>query len=467
MDDEELGSDLLRVVKQRSHIIWSSDLSDVNKCIASNQFVNSAVDYYFWAVKFPLNTIREMDVAFRNSMNVTGGKHTNLMNAITYLPRKEGGRGLRLFEETYKSTKVKLAVKLANEEDQRLKIVKDYHMLTKQTSSFSIFKDAERYGAEVGVKVEVKDDLVNLVNIDSNDDIPEKSLSKTIKLKTSHQRVSEILSSTWQGVNMKQRIEDENVLKGYFTWLEKWRTCPTNVVHEFFLLFYQLLPTLKYKEYRSEVVIDDTRCRMCRTGDESVKHLMSKCGELVKSLYKTRHDNALKCFVWALLFKFKLIDKCPTWFSCDKVAPYYENEGKSIRFWWDVPEYTGRDEESDKPPRPDGKLIINSDTEKVIYLLEMSVPWTENREEKFQKKAVKYNQILHSLKLEYPTYQIDQITTIIDVFGGYGQDLCDNIGKVFKRKSEINSIVSNMQKSVIASSANLSRTFKIRTSSLL
>ena len=96
----------------------------------------------------------------------------------------------------------------------------------------------------------------------------------------------------------------------------------------------------------------------------------------------------------------------------------------------------------------------------------MTVPWTENRKEKFLYKHNKYQHILHALKLEYPNHIIDQITIVMDVFGGYGQDLVENIRKVFKDKDDIRSIIKNMQKSIISSNSNLSRTFKIRSSHL-
>ena len=276
-------------------------------------------------------------------------------------------------------------------------------MLTKQTSSFSIFKDAEEYSLEKGLKMNIENYIVTLVDIETGESFIKNSIINKMKLKTFQRNQNEIVTSTWQGVNLRQRIQDENITKGYFSWLERWRTCPTNVIHEFFLLFYQLLPTQQYKLIRSKEDVNDTRCRICYLGQESVKHLISNCGEFAKSLYITRHDNALKCVIWPLLFQYNLTTKCPTWYSCDKIVPYYEN--KNIRFWWDIPEYTGRDEESLYPPRPDGKLIINSESEKSIYLIEMSVPWTENRESVFTYKANKYNRIMQSLKLENPNYK--------------------------------------------------------------
>ena len=92
----------------------------------------------------------------------------------------------------------------------------------------------------------------------------------------------------------------------------------------------------------------------------------------------------------------------------------------------------------------------------------MTVPWISNREGKLKYKEQKYVQIQENLKFEHRDYEIDQITLVIDVFGGYGKDLRDNIGKVIKKKETIDLIIKNMQKSIISSAANLSRAFKIR-----
>ena len=93
----------------------------------------------------------------------------------------------------------------------------------------------------------------------------------------------------------------------------------------------------------------------------------------------------------------------------------------------------------------------------------MTVPWTENRSEKYVLKSEKYKNILQNLQFENREFTIDQITLVMDVFGGYDKNLVDNIKKVFKTKKEVDFVLYNMQKSVISSCANLSRTFKIRS----
>ena len=460
IDVEKLSNEMIKVIEQRSHLVWSSLLSDINKCKACNIFVNSATEYYFWSVKFTINTIQEMDNIVRRVMNTVGAKHNAQMNVINYLPRSKGGRGLRSFEETYKITKIKLAVKIMNDEDPRMEIVRNYHNETAKTNSFSAFKDAIRYAQEVGMIIELEDEVLKINGEVASSENEMKKVSTSVQKLYYERKHSEVLQSTWQGVNLKLRVEDENVKDNCFAWMQRWHSCPTEVVNEFYLLFFQLLKTRCYVKYRTNEVIDDIRCRLCGSDQESVKHLISNCGTFAKSLYVTRHDNALKCFVWPLLQSFGLIEKQPSWYAGDKVKPHYSKN--DVHFWWDIPEYTGRDDESIHPPRPDGKLMFKQGDVRKIYLIEMTVPWPSNRDEKLKFKEDKYVRIQENLKFEHREYEVDQITLVIDVFGGFGKDLSYNIGKAIKKKETIELIIKNMQKSVVSSAANLSRAFKIR-----
>ena len=98
------------------------------------------------------------------------------------------------------------------------------------------------------------------------------------------------MKSNWQGLNFKTRMEDESIIKNYFAWLKNWKSCPSRVITEFFNLFYQTLPTLCYQQGRYTTDIDNNMCRLCSEKKESVKHLISNCGNLLNTVYKTRHD---------------------------------------------------------------------------------------------------------------------------------------------------------------------------------
>ena len=206
-------------------------MSDINKCNASNIFVNSAVEYYFWTVKFSVESIKDMDSIVRKVMNAQGAKHTLQLNAINYLPRNKGGRRLRSFEERYKITKVKLAVKLVNDKDPCMEIVREHHNTTAESNSFSIFKDAERNAQEFDIEMNLEEGQITIGGVE---DLPSKEVSAISNILNKNrylQEHNEILISTWQGSNLKQRIEDADVNKNYFQWLKRWQTCPTDVVH--------------------------------------------------------------------------------------------------------------------------------------------------------------------------------------------------------------------------------------------
>ena len=90
----------------------------------------------------------------------------------------------------------------------------------------------------------------------------------------------------------------------------------------------------------------------------------------------------------------------------------------------------------------------------------MSVPWISNRESKYREKVQKYERIRRNLKINNPEFEIDQITLIIDVLGGYSKDLEQNIGKIIKDKNEKEQIIFKMQKSIASELSYFSKKFK-------
>ena len=86
-----------------------------------------------------------------------------------------------------------------------------------------------------------------------------------------------------------------------------------------------------------------------------------------------------------------------------------------------------------------------------------------NKKRKVRIKKSKYIEVQTYLKMDNPDYEIDQITLVMDVFGGYSKNLSENIMKIFKNKSDVDKIIRGMQKTIISSEAHISRVFKMRT----
>ena len=407
LDKNTLETSLSTTVKQRTHIIWKSSLSDWNKVLATNIFVNSSIEYYFWACTLRIDFLKDVDRSIRKIMNMCGAKHTNTVNEGLYISRQKGGRGLRSLENAYKEIKIKAAMKMKLNTDPRMKLVNQFNQIHLNTKSYSIFKDAKKYCEEKQLNFVCE--LERLVisfpgeDVSSNDENCMEKLKRGLKMIREVQCLQKIVSCKWQGAIIKSITEDESIMKGNVYWLQDWKSCPTSTISELMQLLYQTLGTKCYQKYRSEDIEMDTVCRLCKTGEESVRHLMSNCRVLLEKVYKDRHDAALKCFFFKMLMKFKMIDTAPPWFSPDKIKPLYQNQNYEV--FWDIPEYSGRDDETIKDgARPDGKLIMHR--ERKIFLIEQTITWIENRNTGYDFKNSKYVEVQTNLRIEYPNYEV-------------------------------------------------------------
>ena len=109
--------------------------------------------------------------------------------------------------------------------------------------------------------------------------------------------------------------------------------------------------------------------------------------------------------------------------------------------------------------RPDGKIIVKS--EKKIYLVEMTCPWLDHRNDKYNFKEQKYIVVLDNIRKENIEFTVDQITLVMDSLGGYSANLAENIMKIFKDKRKVQSIILRMQKAVLSESVYIARRFKL------
>ena len=450
---------LRKVISQKSSVVWSSPLSDHNKVIACNTFVNSMAEYYFWSEKFRIDDLKELDIIIRSSMNRAGAKHTNQVNELLYLPRKIGGRGLKSIELTYKETKIKSAVKVLTHTDPRMKLVSTFQKQCSKKKRASLYSDAIAYAKELDIEFEVND-TYKAVDKRSCNEINNLKQLKMVLAQNRNYKNEEILEGcTWQGVNFLSRKRDQTLSSGCFNWLQRWKSAPTDVIREIYNLYTQTLQTKTFEVMRSNEATDNL-CRLCCSKPESVLHILNNCEKLAKFSYKKRHDQVLKVFFFEMLKKFKLVDTVPPWFTDAKVKPHYEND--QVEIHWDIPEFSGAGEEidEDKLKRPDGKLKLK--LEKKIYLIEITCPWMDFRNAKYEYKESKYKDIQANIRLEEKDYTVDQITLVIDSLGGYSANLAKNISKLFNNRRMVNSIILRMQKAVLAGSVYIARRFKLQ-----
>ena len=141
------------------------------------------------------------------------------------------------------------------------------------------------------------------------------------------------------------------------------------------------------------------------------------------------------------------------WFSKIQPKPMYENE-RAIAYW-DIPLYA--DNTHVKANRIDATIVDKEN--KKVSVIEMSCPWIENREDKDAEKTTKYGPLRWELEQRYPEYRVTQFNIIVDVLGGYSRDVRKALKELVGDKSD--TIALQIQKSVITSSLNIARRFKL------
>ena len=141
------------------------------------------------------------------------------------------------------------------------------------------------------------------------------------------------------------------------------------------------------------------------------------------------------------------------WFSKIQPKPMYEN-GRSIAYWG-IPLYA--DYTHVKTNRIDATIEDKENNK--VSVIEMSCPWVENREEKDAEKTTKYGPLRWKLEQRYPEYPVTPFNITVDVLGGYSRDVQKILIELVGDKCD--TIALQIQKSVITSSLNIARRFKL------
>ena len=125
-----------------------------------------------------------------------------------------------------------------------------------------------------------------------------------------------------------------------------------------------------------------------------------------------------------MLRSLDLITATAPWYSQPQPKSMYEND--RVVAYWDVPLFA--DTTHVKANRIGARIIDKE--RKEVKLLEMSFPWVQNGEEKPMENTRKYGPFRWELQQRHPEYKVTQHNIIIDVLGGYSQDLTKTLKQV-------------------------------------
>ena len=311
----------------------------------------------------------------------------------------------------------------------------------------SIFKEALKYGQELGIKL-------NLVHpnptccTEDGEWIPDTKTKQQLKRAQQEKLKEHVRSQSWKG---KLIAELSN---GCFDWL-KLKSCPSHVIAGIYELYEQMLNTRMYQSKKTRAARErDVQCRLCGKAQESVAHILAGCSALAQSKYLHSHNCVLKILFFEILHDLELVDTVPPWYSPIEPKPVYESA--DAQAFWDVPLYA--DHVVVRANRIDARVVDHK--RKIVTILEMSCPCLDNRAAKDQDKTKKYAPLRLELKQQFKGYRIED-NIILDVLGGYSKGLEKTVRFLVGRKSK--EVLIKMQKTVLASILHIACHFKITT----
>ena len=116
----------------------------------------------------------------------------------------------------------------------------------------------------------------------------------------------------------------------------------------------------------------------------------------------------------------------PLWYSL--AVPKLIYESPKAQAYWDIAVFAAS--EQVKQNRVDVRFIDHE--KKKVLAVQMSCPWTENREKKQEEKAIKYGPLHWKIKQQFPGYDIRQYNIIIDVLGGWSTEVDEAMRELFR-----------------------------------
>eukprot|EP00118_Oscarella_pearsei_P021847 m.248406 g.248406 ORF g.248406 m.248406 type:complete len:259 (+) comp40289_c0_seq2:1126-1902(+) len=139
----------------------------------------------------------------------------------------------------------------------------------------------------------------------------------------------------------------------------------------------QVIATNYYKHKIMKIAGTDGRCRMCKSAQESIHHLLSSCQALAGSLYVDRHNNVGKYVHWCIC-KDSGIDVPSQWYVH---MPTPVRENSQFKILWDLAIQTDKTIPANRPD-----IVVLNKSRQTVQIIDVSIPHDNNITKNIKRK---------------------------------------------------------------------------------
>lgn len=200
----------------------------------------------------------------------------------------------------------------------------------------------------------------------------------------------------------------------------------------------QVVPTKNYRKFILKENIDNSRCRLCNTTEETIQHLIAGCPSLAPTAYLSRHNNVAKIIHLELSKKYGLLSEARNYYNYDP-GGFKENELSKL--YWDFPLVT---DTTIRHNRPD--IVLFDKRSNTVHFIDVAVPLDDNIQRAHDEKMAKYAQLAIEIgKIWRTRAPVKILPIIISANGLVHKTVSQNISRLGLNIS----IIAQMQKAVI------------------
>lgn len=444
--EESIGYDgplnMERVTKEfyrRVKAIWSSELNAKNKTIAHNCFAIAILIPTIGILDWTLADLERIDIKTRKILSMTGNFHVNSDKDRLYVGRQQGGRGLKNFEDIFTTRIVALRRHLIRDKE------KNHYLENVENHEQSrILRIGEEY------------EQIHLEIQDASEASPRKAAKKV------NTSIMKNHKTAWQEKEMhgyvKRKIsEDENNdMKKTNDWLKEGKMSSHTEAYlcaiEEQEITTKFLTKCREKDLGKKRSMD-SKCRLCKTKDETTFHILGSCPHLSSSLYlHTRHNQVAKVIFEEITSdKGKDDNKIRRQIPTPQAITKYDSK----EIWWDLPVSTTV---KVKHNRPD--IVMWDNDKKQCTIIDVCVPLDINISKQYSTKRDNYTPLISQLQRLYPSYTYSIIPIIMGALGTVPKALTEDLQKLGIKPQRTTNVTKRIQKLALLGSLKIMKTFK-------
>lgn len=358
----EMKDMVTKEYKRRLKLVLESKLNGGNTIKAINTWAVAVLRYSGGILDWTSDELKNLDRKTRKIMTINRTLHPRANVARLYLPRNEGGRGLKGAEQTIRTEEYGLSDYVRNEE-------KGYNKHLKQLVKNGSKQDYLREQKE--------------------------NTEKEWKDKPLHGQYTKITENTDKHKTYKW------LRNGY---MKKETEGLITAAQD------QALPT-RWKKVRIEKQPGTALCRMCNEREETTFHILSECSKLAQNEYKKRHDKVAQLVHWNLCKKYEL-KYAKNWY--DHVAESV-TENEKAKILWD---FTIQTDHVIQARRPD--IVVKEKGLDHTWIIDIAVPGDSRIEEKEKEKIEKYQDLAREIQRLWQT-SVNVIPVVVGALGAVGK----------------------------------------------